>query len=89
MPADRSSPGGRLARRRFLGALAVAPAALAGCASSGSARRGSAGPGQGAPATPHPPAPDAAIRAVRELALPAEAEPAFVFRAGTARPGEP
>ncbi len=90
MPDDRSPPGGaRLARRRFLGALAVAPAALAGCGTSGAARRegtdGGAGASQGSRAA----APDAVVRAVREARLPPDAEPAFVFRAGSARPGEP
>jgi len=94
MPADGSSPGARLARRRFLGALAAAPAALAGCSAVGAAgpRVGGAGqPGAGAGSgTPaRSPAPDAATRAVREQPLPSDAEPAFVFRAGAARPGEP
>ena len=89
MAVDRSFPGARLARRRFLGALAVAPAALAGCSTASAA---------GAPPTTAPPrdggsgarapAPDAAIRAVREQPLGADAEPAFVFRAGAVRPGE-
>jgi nitrous oxide reductase len=93
MPADGSSPGARLARRRFLGALAAAPAALAGCSAVGAAgSMGGAGPPgagavSGAPA--RAPAPDAATRAVREQPLPSDAEPAFVFRAGAARPGEP
>ncbi len=90
MPADRSSPGARLARRRFLGALAVAPAALAGCATAAAAGAATGGP-PAAPrggATPAP-APDAATRTVRDQQLPPDAEPAFVFRAGSVRPGEP
>jgi hypothetical protein len=91
MSQDGSPPGAALARRRFLGALALAPAALAGCATAGT--RGGDAPGgaasQGARAPSRLPAPDAATRAVRGLTLPPDAEPAFVFRAGTARPGEP
>jgi hypothetical protein len=92
MPADDPSSGARLARRRFLGVLAAAPAALAGCASSAAegprAAGGSSEPersGAGAGTA----APDAATAAVRAVPLEAEAEPAFVFRAGAARPGEP
>ncbi|HET8540849.1 MAG TPA: hypothetical protein VFL83_13340 [Anaeromyxobacter sp.] len=92
MPADRSSSRTRLARRRFLGALAAAPAALAGCSGAAAAPGATArAPGAPAPAgaAGRPPAPDAATRAVREQPLAADAEPAFVFRAGAARPGEP
>lgn len=92
---DRLRPGARLARRRFLGALALAPAALAGCTAAGSAGP-KAAPAAGAPgaapssaAPARAAAPDATIGAVREHPLPPDAEPAFVFRAGAARPGEP
>jgi hypothetical protein len=89
MPADRSRPGAPLPRRRFLGVLAAAPAALAGCAGAAAvaAPTSSAGAGDAAPA--RAPAPDDATRAVREQPLRPDAEPAFVFRAGAARPGEP
>lgn len=94
MPVDPSRPGARLARRRFLGALALAPAALAGCASAAAsgppAPAGSSAAGAAAAGPPpRGPAPDAAIGAVREQPLSPDAEPAFVFRAGAARPGEP
>jgi hypothetical protein len=100
MPADRPRPGAPLARRRFLGALALAPAALAGCAASGAAGSRppaaagapAAGPSAAGPSASGPPrvaAPDATIAAVREHPLSPDAEPAFVFRAGAARPGEP
>jgi hypothetical protein len=77
-------------RRGFLGALALAPAALAGCAG------GSAVAGAGTPSRSAAGAPDAladtrvaALAAVRGFALAADVEPAFVFRAAAARPGEP
>jgi beta-lactamase class A len=95
MPADGSSSGAHLARRRFLGALAAAPAALAGCSVAGAAGArsagapGEAGPERGPAAQARAPAPDAATRAVRDQPLPPDAEPAFVFRAGAVRPGEP
>jgi hypothetical protein len=82
-------PPARLARRRFLGALAAAPAALAGCAGAGGAAAGSGAEPRAGGSAPGAPPPDAATRAVRGLALSPEAEPAFVFRAGAARPGEP
>ncbi len=78
-------------RRGFLGALALAPAALAGCAtasggakgrSATSAQAGLAGRGD-APREP------GALGPVRSFPLPRDAEPAAVFRAVAARPGEP
>jgi hypothetical protein len=96
MPADGSSSRARLARRRFLGALALAPAALAGCAGASAAGpgapadRGAGRDGAGTDAAPRrAAAPDPATDAVREQPLPSDAEPAFVFRAGAVRPGEP
>jgi hypothetical protein len=86
MPSDRS-PRARLPRRGFLGALALAPAALGACRTASAAAGASGGPA--APGSAPAPAPDAAVRAVREAPLAADAEPAFVFRAGAARPGEP
>jgi len=88
MASDRP-PRARLPRRGFLGALALAPAALAACkaASAAGATGGAAAPREGP--VSRAPAPDAAVRAVRELPLGPDAEPAFVFRAGAARPGEP
>lgn len=77
-----------LARRGFLGALALVPAALAGCASGSRASRG----GEGAPSLRRPPPDerrDARLAAVRSHPLAADAEPALVFRAAAARPGEP
>lgn len=80
-------------RRRFLGALAAAPAALAGCsvASAGQARPGprpgaaeDAGRGGAERAAASP-----RLAAVRTFALPAAAEPAFTFRASLVRAGEP
>jgi hypothetical protein len=93
MPGQRSGPGARLARRRFLGALALAPAALAGCAAAGpagsTAAAGAPGTVPSAGAPPRAAAPDALIDAVREHPLAADDAPAFVFRAGAARAGEP
>jgi hypothetical protein len=76
-------------RRAFLGALALAPAALAGCA-TGAARAGSTGGEPSAlPAVQPTPAPGSAggaLAAVREFPLDAGVEPALVFRAAAARP---
>ena len=87
MASDRS-PRARLPRRGFLGALALAPAALAACA-TGAAAGGASGAPRDVGPRARAPAPDEAVRAVRDLPLSAEAEPAFVFRAGAVRPGEP
>ncbi len=74
-------------RRGLLRALALAPAALAGCAA---ARVERPGPAAAAPALAGTPAAgDAAVAAVRAVRLPADAEPAFTFRAVLTRPGEP
>ena len=78
-------------RRGFLGALAVAPAAVAACSTGAAARKPAAGP---------PPAPVAEVdggrpRAeprglakMRAFALTGGAEPAFTFRASVGRAGE-
>ena len=67
-------------RRNVLRALALAPAALAGCAGARAER---------APAPPPRTAGSAAVEAVRAFRLAPDAEPAAVFRAAAARPGEP
>lgn len=72
-------------RRAFLGTIALAPAALAACAGA-SGRRGAGASAATAPAPP--PAPETGLAAVRSFPLPAGAEPALVFRAVAARPGE-
>jgi hypothetical protein len=92
MVAEGTSPPRRaLARRGFLEVLALAPvaAALGGCA------------GARAAAAAAPPAPPeragrvpwvdeaAALDAIRDAIVPEDAEPALVFRAAAARPGEP
>ncbi len=85
-PMDGKDPHPRLARRCFLGALAVAPAAIA-CATSGpsprppaiATRRGS----EDAAAARE----KLALDAVRSYALERDAVPAIVFRAAPARPG--
>jgi hypothetical protein len=78
-----------IARRGFLGALALAPAALAGCASSGAAApRGRVAAPPGAPAA-RKEGGDPAVAAVRAFPLRPDAEPVLVFRAAAARPGEP
>jgi hypothetical protein len=78
-------------RRGFLGALALAPAALAGCAGGSAAAGAGAPPHAAAAGAPDAPADTrvAALAAVRGFALAPGAEPAFVFRAAAARPGEP
>lgn len=76
-------------RRRMLKALALAPATLAGCAAVGAAEPGPAAAPRARPAAaPGAPAHDAILRALRSFPVPADAEPAFVFRAGGVRPGE-
>lgn len=75
-------------RRRFLGSLALAPAALAGCAGAASSRSPGAlarGSGQAAAV---PPGGAGAADALRAYPLARDAEPALVFRAAAARPGE-
>jgi hypothetical protein len=78
-------------RRGFLGALALAPAALAGCASSAAAAAAPRGRVAATPAArggpPGEGGPD--VAAVRAFPLRPEAEPVLVFRAAAARPGEP
>lgn len=86
------TPGGRAAvpRRRLLQALAFAPAAVAGCAAARAER-----PAVDADGTPLPSARSGAegfgpaLAALRAFKVPADAEPAFVFRAAAARPGDP
>jgi hypothetical protein len=78
-------------RRQILHALAVAPVALAGCAG---ARPAVTPPGPGdAVAASGPGEESRSVRedaaAVRRFVLAADAEPASVFRAAGARPGEP
>jgi hypothetical protein len=91
MPEGSSGAG--LPRRGILRALALAPAALAGCAAATLERGGepaAGGSGAQAPAAPRAPAPaPAAVAALRGFRLPPEAEPAAVFRATGARPGDP
>jgi hypothetical protein len=81
-------------RRGFLGALALAPAALAGCAggsSSAGARPAASGGARAGdvPAGAVDGTRAAAVAAVRSFPLAADVEPAFVFRATAARPREP
>jgi hypothetical protein len=88
---DQRGDGG-VPRRRFLEALAIAPAAAAaGCAGAGADRR--APDGDPAPAAAGPTSgsrpPAGAVAAIRAFAVPPEADPAFVFRAAAARPGDP
>ena len=89
----RDGPSGTgFPRRGILRALALAPAALAGCAGPAAERASAAGD----PAAPKqkpspaltPPPGGGAVAAVRAFRLAADAEPAFSFRAATARPGE-
>jgi hypothetical protein len=87
MHDDRGS-GAALPRRRMLKVLAVAPAALAGCASV-KAERATPDASAGASRGPDAAAPEAALAAIRSFPLAPDAEPAFVFRATAARPGEP
>jgi hypothetical protein len=76
-----------IARRLFLGALALAPAALAGCAGGKGARGRGEAAGAGLPPAAAGP-PDPVLAPVRNFPLSADAAPAFVFRAAAARPGE-
>jgi hypothetical protein len=77
-------------RRGFLGALALAPAAVAACATGGTAAK-AGGPPPGP--TPQAAAParraSGGLDAVRDLPLPRSAEPSFTFRAAVIRAGEP
>ncbi len=92
----REGPPGRAAvpRRGILRALALAPAALAGCAAGLAERAPPDGGGGSDPAAASggaaalPPPADPALAAVRGFRLAPDAEPAFVFRAATSRPGE-
>lgn len=75
-------------RRGILRALALLPAALAGCAAAKAERA----PGPGLEPSAAPPAralPPGAVAAVRGFQLSGEGEPALVFRAAAARPGDP
>ncbi len=81
----------RPSRRGVLKALALAPAAIAGCAAARAERAAPSeedgslpvdAPGAAA-------APGAAVAAIRAFPVPADAEPAFVFRAAGARQREP
>jgi hypothetical protein len=82
-----------LDRRGFLGALALAPAAVAACSTPAAARKAAARDAAAPAAVPPPPAspPPAppGLEAVREHPLPRAAEPAFTFSAAAVRPGEP
>lgn len=82
---------GGVPRRRLLQALALVPAAAAaGCAAGEAERKARDGAPGAAPARGGaPPFPDAAAAAIRGFAVPADADPAFVFRASAARPGDP
>ena len=77
-------------RRRVLHALVLAPAALAGCAAArGEGPAGTPAPaGEGGDAPPPRAAASGAIDAVRAFRLPPDAEPAAIFRAAAARPGD-
>ncbi len=87
-PVHGKGPRARLARRAFLGALAVVPAALA-CATSGSSSRTPAAPAKAASEGTPVSREKLALDAVRSFALTPEAGPAIVFRAAPARPGGP
>jgi hypothetical protein len=100
-PANDGAPPDPLPPRRgFLRALALGPAALAvGCAGSRAAGPGAtaAAPAEAQPAgaegrAPQPSPPGSGdedpLAAIRRHPLPMDAEPAFVFRAAAARPGE-
>lgn len=96
-PADPEVPA--TPRRAFLRLLALAPAA-AGCATSSGAQAGAARPaaaaeepeGDARQGGPDPAPPGAGdedpLAPIRAYPLASDAEPAFVFRAVTARPGE-
>jgi len=86
VPDDPAGPGGPT-RRSVLRALALAPAALAGCASAGAgAARGAGGARERAAV---PAVSPEAVAAIRKVELPADAEPASLFRAAASRPGGP
>jgi hypothetical protein len=73
-------------RRGFLGTLALAPAALAACSTGAAAGK----PGRRAASEVHqerPAPPSTPLAALRAFALPADAEPAFTFRAAPVRAG--
>jgi len=87
----RDGPSGTgFPRRGILRALALAPAALAGCAGPAAERASASGDPAAAKPSPAPAPPQAGgpVAAVRAFQLAADAEPAFSFRAATARPGE-
>ena len=86
----RDDPSGRagVSRRGLLRALAVVPAALAGCTASRAERPAAAGAAPVLPAAPPAALSPGAPSAIRALALPADAEPAFVFRAAASRPAD-
>lgn len=100
---ERPEPA-RLPRRRVLRALALAPAALAGCAAARpelaappapvtppgpQVEPGASAAAPSSAAAPAAAPPPPALAAIRAYRLPADAEPAFVFRAAAVRPGEP
>jgi hypothetical protein len=94
MPDDSPPSPHATRRREFLRLLALAPVAAAGCATTGGARSpasaqgaGPSAPGPGAPAEAAATEPDP-LAPVRDFPLPMGSEPAFVFRAVLARPGE-
>jgi hypothetical protein len=88
---DDRRRGAALPRRLVLKALAAAPAALAGCAtvSAEQAPRADVPPGDAPGAASRPPTADEALAAIRSFPIAPDAEPAFVFRAGAVRPGDP
>lgn len=78
-------------RRGFLGALAVAPAAVAACSTGAAARKPApsasvpaGGDGDGG----RPRIESRSVAKMRTFALAADVEPAFTFRASVARAGE-
>jgi hypothetical protein len=78
-------------RRGFLGALAVAPAAVAACSTGAAAKK----PAPTLPARSGaeaeggvPRAESRGVAKVRAFSLAADVEPAFTFRASAARAGE-
>ncbi|HEX9242210.1 MAG TPA: hypothetical protein VF875_07165 [Anaeromyxobacter sp.] len=89
MRGDRDGPRGT-SRRGVLRLLALVPAALAGCATAGAGAGKQGASSGGAPprAPAAPPTSAATVAAVRSFRVPAETEPAAVFRA-TPGPGEP
>jgi hypothetical protein len=91
MQDDGSRPG-RTSRRGVLRLLALAPAALAGCATAGTkpsqGREAAAGAPPPRPAAA-PAVSAAAVASIRSFPVPADTEPAQVFRAAGSRAGEP